>query len=504
MVMMFSDVTTVSAYDNVTIVIDPGHGGIQAEGDSNAGCVANGLEEKNVDLITARALVDELSEYGNVTIYMTRNDDTEKSLDERVEYARSVGADYIISIHYNASANQNFFGTEIFTSAYGECYSKGNALASCIMKKWNENGGIEKGIKTRLGDNGDYYGLIRQGTQAGIPTIILEHGYLDNDHDFLRLNSEDAWKNLGVLDAQGIADYFGLEKGVVKATIAPTVHVDVPDSVVRPDETAPENVVLEVTGYDIKKGNVSFILSAHDSDGKLMYFGLQSGDVNAGTVFKELDVWEDGSGTQKGTFHVTPGYKGTITACVFNAYELFTLSNTVDLSVFKEKDEEKPAEQEYKTDAVVKSDSKSDRKKQSDSSKKNTDKVKNNSENAKTENIDDADRNDKNAGLSEIDTIISDKGSQVDAPEKKKSDSVTAKKSSKDNKSLKKAKQKKIEEEKEKRVESDFVSTNGRLTGFLILVGIIAAIVFIIVGGYMIAMKVSENRSERERNQDDY
>ena len=57
----------------------------------------------------------------------------------------------IVSVHYNASADHNFFGSEIFTSAYGECYATGHALAEHIMDKWVAEGNIRKDIKTRIG-----------------------------------------------------------------------------------------------------------------------------------------------------------------------------------------------------------------------------------------------------------------------------------------------------------------------------------------------------------------
>ncbi|MBR4575522.1 MAG: N-acetylmuramoyl-L-alanine amidase, partial [Lachnospiraceae bacterium] len=100
----------------VTIVIDPGHGGRSEEADeTNSGCKYHGLEEKNVNLVTALAMYDELNEYGNVDVYLTRDVDGELSLARRVEFADEVNADVLISVHYNASADHNFFGSEIFT-----------------------------------------------------------------------------------------------------------------------------------------------------------------------------------------------------------------------------------------------------------------------------------------------------------------------------------------------------------------------------------------------------
>lgn len=341
LVIMRADV--IFAAPTVTVVIDPGHGGVSEDGDeTNSGAKYHGLEEKNLTLITGLAMYDELSEYGNVDVYITRDVDAKLTLDRRVEFAEEVGADVIISIHYNASADHNFFGSEIFTSAYGECYGVGHALAEQIMDEWVADGNIRKDVKTRIGKKGDYYGLIRNGTAAGIPTIILEHGYLDNDRDYLRIKSEEVWKRFGRMDATAVAKFYGLEKGVVKESIGPTVEIANPDDPVMPDESEPEGVKLVVDSYNSNKGTVEFTLYAYDDESKIMYYGLKTDEVDKDTVFEELELWEGKNGKMKGSFHVQPGYEGPLTAKVYNVYQLDSLSNTVDLVP----DEEAPDDEE--------------------------------------------------------------------------------------------------------------------------------------------------------------
>ena len=338
----------VHASPSVTVVIDPGHGGLSREGDeTNSGATYHDLEEKNVNLTTALAMYDELSQYGNVNVYITRDDDSEVSLSRRVEFAEEVGADVIISIHYNASADHNFFGSEIFTSAYGNCYGVGHALAEYIMDEWIAEGNIRKDIKTRMGKKGDYYGLIRNGTNADIPTIILEHGYLDNDRDYQRIKNKEAWVRFGIMDATAVAKFYGLEKDVVKEEIGPYVEIENPEEPVWPDETEPEGVKLEINDYNSNKGDVSFTLYAYDDESKLMYYGFELGDVDKDTVFPELELWDGNNGKLQGTYHLQPGYKGKITAKVFNVYQLDSLSNSVELIP----DEEEPDDEE--DDAVI-------------------------------------------------------------------------------------------------------------------------------------------------------
>ena len=331
-VFLLSACRSVRAADSVTVVIDPGHGG-KSEGDdeTNSGAKYHGLEEKNITLITALAMYDELSQYGNVNVYLTRDTDAEVSLSRRVEFAQEVGADLIVSIHYNASVDHNYFGSEILTSAYGRYYGVGHALAEKVMEEWVADGNIEKGIKTRIGKKGDYYGLIRNGVTADIPTIILEHGYLDNDRDYQRIKTDVAWRRFGVLDATAVAKFYGLEKNVVKESVEPTVPIEEPQDPVMPDETEPEGVKLEINSYNSNKGDIDFTLYAYDDESKLMYYGLMTGDVSKDTIFTELEPWDGRNGKMTGTFHIQPGYEGKITAKVFNIYHLDGMSNSVDI-----------------------------------------------------------------------------------------------------------------------------------------------------------------------------
>lgn len=335
----------VYAAGNVTIVIDAGHGGeVKANDETNSGAVYHGLEEKNVNLITATALYDELSQYENVTLYMTRDEDVEVSIDRRAEFAYEVGADLLVSVHYNASADHNLFGAEVFTSAFGDSYGVGHALGEMIMQEWENHGSIRKDVKTRIGKSGqDYYGLIRFARAYDIPAIILEHGYLDNDKDYLRIKSESAWKELGIADATAIAKFYGLEKGVVKENVGPTVDVSAPEDAVMPDETEPSGVRLEIDNYNSNKGDIDFTLYAYDDESALMYYGFKLGDdINKDTVFYELEKWDGKNGKLVGTYHIQPGYEGKITAAVYNVYQLDAKSNSVELIP----DEEAPDDEE--------------------------------------------------------------------------------------------------------------------------------------------------------------
>ncbi len=97
-----------------TIVLDPGHGGI------DLGAVGRKhLQEKEANLAIAKALKKKLENYG-LRVLLTRPDDRFVALSERTRFANDQKADLFISIHCNSSANSkkaNGFETYFLSDA---------------------------------------------------------------------------------------------------------------------------------------------------------------------------------------------------------------------------------------------------------------------------------------------------------------------------------------------------------------------------------------------------
>jgi N-acetylmuramoyl-L-alanine amidase len=93
-----------------TIVIDPGHGGIDggAEG-------VSGVVEKNITLAFGLQLRDALEKVGKYKVFMTRDDDRFLPLDERVRIARQDDADLFISIHADTISIKGIRGATVYT-----------------------------------------------------------------------------------------------------------------------------------------------------------------------------------------------------------------------------------------------------------------------------------------------------------------------------------------------------------------------------------------------------
>lgn len=321
-VICTSTESEAAAKKTVTVVIDAGHGG-PATVATNLGACYGGIQEKDITLLTAVALKSELEKYGNVKVYLTRSTDTEISIKNRIEAAKAVGADIVVSVHFNASSRHLLYGSEIFVPS-GKLYPQGASLGKSIMKQWTASGMIDKGVKTRIGKNGDYYGMIRYGAAANIPTIILEHGYLDNLHDLSNIDDAADYLRLAALDAQGIANYYGLKKGGNKSTVSPKITESAASVVI--DDLTPPQLAIQINSYNIATGEVKYTLTGLEPESKLYLYGVSTGvtyDETGKVVPDSLDLilWGKGN-TVSGVIMVPPGYVGPVNAYVFNNFNL--------------------------------------------------------------------------------------------------------------------------------------------------------------------------------------
>ena len=191
--------------ENFVIVIDPGHGG------SNEGLNYDGFLEKDMNLVTAKAMQELLQQYDNTEVYITNPDKKDMSLKERAEYAKSVEADVMVSLHFNMSENHTMYGSEVWIPSTGLANAKMHALGDIILSQLSEHGLTIRGVKTRLNDSGtDYYGIIRESAALDLPCILVEHAYADHAMDRAYLDSPEDWQEMGRLDATALAKYYGL------------------------------------------------------------------------------------------------------------------------------------------------------------------------------------------------------------------------------------------------------------------------------------------------------
>lgn len=92
-----------------TVILDPGHGG------SDPGASGGeGASEKDLTLILARQLKSRLEQALNLRVVLTRNSDTDLSLDSRSALANQYKGDLFVSLHLNSSPNRSARGAETY------------------------------------------------------------------------------------------------------------------------------------------------------------------------------------------------------------------------------------------------------------------------------------------------------------------------------------------------------------------------------------------------------
>jgi N-acetylmuramoyl-L-alanine amidase len=225
---------TTTAGHRFTIVIDPGHGGVDggAEG-------LNGTIEKNVTLAFATELRDKLAATGNYNVFMTRETDEFLRLDDRVRIARQHEADLLISIHADTISVKGIRGATVYTVSDKASDPQAQALADrenlsdqfAGMEIKDDNKEVTDILidlirrethsfsmsfaHTLVGQLSTSVGLINNPQRSAgfrvlkapdVPSVLVELGYLSNAKDEAQLLDAD-WRGKA---AQSIANAVAL------------------------------------------------------------------------------------------------------------------------------------------------------------------------------------------------------------------------------------------------------------------------------------------------------
>ena len=159
--------------DKKTVCIDPGHGG------SSSGATLGNRYEKDDTLKLSLAVRDILEDRG-YTVVMTRDDDSDVSLEDRCKTANKARASLFISIHRNASTAEDATGVEMWVHSSNP--TDDTLLAQNILDCFDtldimKNRGIHSGY--REGESMNYY--INRHTK--MPSVLAEIGFISNKTD---------------------------------------------------------------------------------------------------------------------------------------------------------------------------------------------------------------------------------------------------------------------------------------------------------------------------------
>ena len=233
------------------VAIDPGHQGSHvdmsapepiAPGSSETKQKAttgtmgtfSGVPEYELNLQIGLKLRDILESRGYEVIMTREDNDTAISNSERAILAAEKGAEISVRIHANGSDDPGMQGALGMTMSRGNPYvgylfDESYSLAQNIMNHYCEKTGFQNlGIQ--------FYDDMTGFNWSTIPVMIIEMGFMTNEHDDLAMNDEETRGKMAEGIADGIDSYFGIDTSMIQS-----VPSSETESVSKEDETEEEN-----------------------------------------------------------------------------------------------------------------------------------------------------------------------------------------------------------------------------------------------------------------------
>ena len=159
--------------DEKTVCIDPGHGG------TSSGATLGSRLEKD-DTLRLSLLVRDILEERGYTVVMTRDNDSDVSLEDRCKIANKARASLFVSIHRNSSTSADAVGMEMWVHSSNPTDDNllaQNILDCLVTTGISANRGIHSGY--RDGDDMNYY--INRHTK--MPSVLAEIGFISSKDD---------------------------------------------------------------------------------------------------------------------------------------------------------------------------------------------------------------------------------------------------------------------------------------------------------------------------------
>ncbi len=194
-----------SALSGYTIMLDPGHGGV----DSGALCAVSSSSygyEKNINLSLATK-VKNLLEAEGANVIMTRSSDKWVCYTDRNNAVREKDPDIFISMHCDSSSSANAMGTSAFYyRAYSQPLAKAihNSIVDTYKNDIYKNKSAE--FKSKISRGALYYAF-RVARVEECPAILVEYGFVSNMAECEVLQNASNRDKLAAATVKGIKDY---------------------------------------------------------------------------------------------------------------------------------------------------------------------------------------------------------------------------------------------------------------------------------------------------------
>ena len=310
-----------------TVVIDPGHGG------KDAGCISKDRKtyEKQLVLSISKKLKEKIEAANpDVKVYLTRDTDVYRTLNDRAKFATEKNADLFISVHINANdkttpngysvhllgqstdKNKDTYAfnmdvckrenevilleddystkyqgfdpndpeSDIFLHLMHNAYREQSLIFAQLVDQKLSGGPIKK-------SNGVLQNNFQVLRQASMPAVLLEIGFISNAADLSVLRSADYLDKISGRLAAAFKEYktiYDESVGATKPAASQSVSKPQAESKPQPQNDEPDTVADSGTYY-----GTQVLASAKQMKGSDPYFlGYDMKYVKAGNLYKYI------------------------------------------------------------------------------------------------------------------------------------------------------------------------------------------------------------------------
>jgi len=222
--------------NNLTVVIDPGHGGL------DPGAQVKTIREADLMLSLARVVAEEIKRLDNTTVILTRTSDEFTSLDKRLMLAVRAGADLFISLHADTVKKGKASGSTVYTLSH-EASDQASARLAARHGGHELISGMDlSGAETAV--TSTLMGLLRRENTVrssafsesilknlenfsiklnptplrkanfsvlklpSVPSILIETGFMSTSSDLKNLQDRDWAEKFALAISSGILEWF--------------------------------------------------------------------------------------------------------------------------------------------------------------------------------------------------------------------------------------------------------------------------------------------------------
>lgn len=194
-----------SSLSGYTIMLDPGHGGV----DPGAICAVSSTDfgqEKQINLSIATK-VKELLEAEGAEVIMTRTSDKWVCYTDRNNAVRNHNPDMFIAIHCDSSTSASAMGTSAY---YYRAYSQplAKAIHNNIVNAYKNEiyKDADSATKNKISRGANFYAF-RVARVEECPAILIEYGFVSNTDECQILQTAANRDILAAATVKGIKDY---------------------------------------------------------------------------------------------------------------------------------------------------------------------------------------------------------------------------------------------------------------------------------------------------------